>query len=299
MSDETLRTSQDPESWGLPEKVAYDNGYFAEEGVSVEFVEETLSQELPEALDQRPKTEDIKEAQFRNEEVDTYSVCEWGAIKRTHDLEDGKVIAKRTREGFTHRIYVRPDSPIETPDDLADTPVAVNHNAGSYYAVYEALEDHLAPDQIHTVHVGNPSERFKALRDGRVDAASLMEPYQTLADYVGYRGIIESPARGSRVAAPGHEDEVRVFITAFNRAVEQINTDPAQYRTEYLERLDLDRDLLDDLDITLEDLYDQITVPEYDGYEIVDEHSLHDTLDWMHRYDMIDQDADLKQLLST
>lgn len=292
-----IRTSRDPESWGLPEVVARDKGYFEDEGISVDFVDEDLSCALPEDVQGRAEAVDVKERQFLGGEVDTYSVCQWGSLTRTHELGTGTVVAVRERVNFTHAIYPRPGAGIDRIADLAGVPVGVNHQAGSYFAAFEALERHLPMDEIVVQHVGGPQDRFRALYHGDIDAASLMEPYQTLADHAGFRKLAESPARGARVAADGvDEADVRAFVRAFNRAADEINAHPERYRDAYLERLAIDDEVLELVGVDLETLSEAIEVPRYDGYELVDDATLDETFEWMRSHELIGADADLREL---
>lgn len=292
-----IRTSRDPESWGLPEAVARERGYFEDEGLSVEFVDEDLSCELPETVHGRAEAVDVKERQFLGGEVDTYSVCQWGSLTRTHELGTGTVVAVRERVNFTHAIYPGRGVGVEDVADLAGVPIGVNHQAGSYFAAFEALEDHLPEEDVVVTHVGGPQDRFRALYRGEVDAVSLMEPYQTLAERAGFRKLVESPARGARVAADGvDESDVRAFVRAFNRAAEEINAHPERYRDAYLERLAIDTEVLDLVGVDLETLRQDIEVPRYDGYELVGDGTLDATFEWMRSHELIDDDADLREL---
>ena len=73
-------------------------------------------------------------------------------------------------------IIVRQDSPIRTPPDLKDVPIAVGMRAGSHFNVPYRLEKYLALENIKVVNTGGFGARLKALLEGEVEAASLLPP---------------------------------------------------------------------------------------------------------------------------
>src|SRR5690348_17996040 len=88
-------------------------------------------------------------------------------------------------------IFVRPDSKIREPRDLANVPVAVGMRAGSHFNVPYRLEKYLPLEKIKTVNTGGFGARLKALLDGEVEAASLLPPQIDMAKQLGLRPIIE------------------------------------------------------------------------------------------------------------
>src|SRR5206468_1805238 len=69
-----------------------------------------------------------------------------------------------------HGIYVRPDSPIGRPEDLASVPIAVGLMAGSHYNVPYRLESYLPLVDIKIEPVGGFGRRLDALLKGEVEA---------------------------------------------------------------------------------------------------------------------------------
>jgi hypothetical protein len=127
-------------------------------------------------------------------------------------------------------IYVRPDSKIRKPEDLADVPVSVGLRAGSHFNVPYRLEKYLPLDRIKTVNTGGFGARLRALLDGEVEAASLLPPQIDMAEQLGLRKIIDDrfktlwwvPAN----AAPG---VVRGYLNALQRAEEALEADLPKY----------------------------------------------------------------------
>ena len=91
---------------------------------------------------------------------------------------------------------------------------------------YRMLEGFLPRDQINLVHVGDPPARYKALVEGTVDTAILLEPYISLAEKHGSRTIMESYYQGEEVASEDVDQEtVAAYLRALSRAVKRINQD--------------------------------------------------------------------------
>jgi NitT/TauT family transport system substrate-binding protein len=141
----------------------------------------------------------------------------------------GRVVAEAYGDS-PWAIYVRPDSKIRKPEDLADVPVSVGLRAGSHFNVPYRLEKYLPLERIKVVNTGGFGARLKALLDGEVEAASLLPPQIDMADQLGLRRIIAdrfktlwwSPAN----AAP---DVVRGYLNALQRAEEALEADLSRY----------------------------------------------------------------------
>ncbi|MEU6646705.1 ABC transporter substrate-binding protein [Saccharomonospora sp. NPDC046836] len=216
--------------FSLPQLVAKDEGYFAEEGLDVTFVPKEYASvtylDNHELLSAFGSTK----SHFESGEATLYRACEWGQIRRSHDSGiGGRVVSKRSAVG-SQAILVRPDAPEVHPSDLANKEVAVNFHHGSHYVALQMLEGFLPRGEIKVVHLGGPQQRYEALRDGRIPAAALMEPWITLAEKQGYKNLSEAFYVGSEVASPDLDPETYAAVgRAVNRAVVKLNEDPRPY----------------------------------------------------------------------
>ncbi|MFC6837706.1 ABC transporter substrate-binding protein [Halomarina ordinaria] len=283
-----------PFSFMLPQRVASERGYFAAEGLDVDLVERDRG-------DVDWKYIPAEETLTGDHDVDLYPICKWESIKRTWDMRDGRVVACGTFADQPYTVYVRPDSDVEEPADLAGVPVGVNRRTGQEYTVVRALEAHVPADEVTLEHHGMPTDRLRALRDGEVEAISLLEPQSTLADHLGFRPVLEFENHMGIVA--GEElagEDLEAFMRGYSRAVEDINEDPEAFREEYLAMLDADADVAPDLfeDVDREALLASIDVPTYETPEFVDREELGEQLDWMKRRRLIDGGADLDAIVS-
>ena len=278
--------------FSLPYFVARDEGYFAEEGLELELVRKGEREAAISPVEDHELISSFSGvSKFESGEASLYRACEWGQIRRSYDSQvGGQVISKRAAVG-SQAIFVRPDDPANHPQDLANRSVAVNFHHGSHYIGIQTLEGFLEKDEIKVVHVGGPRERFEALRDGRVDAAAVMEPWITVADKLGYKLIAEAYYVGSEIASSDLAPKTYEAIQrAILRAVGKINEDPKPYlhyliadvpeEIVHLEPEDFRRDRLR-----------YVPPAPYPAREF------QRTYDWMVAWDLIPQDADFQQIV--
>src|SRR5438445_12851089 len=83
---------------------------------------------------------------------------------------------------------------------MKDQPIAVTPNNGSEFTTLNMVEGFLAPEHIKRITVGSMLKRLEAVRDGKVAAASVMEPWISVAQEWGMRILIESHSTRSEAA---------------------------------------------------------------------------------------------------
>jgi len=244
---ETFRFVNEDTVFTLPWEVAIQEGLFRQEGFEVEIGEKNPANTTPELFGRN------KEVLFETGRVDAFNVCEWGAIKRT--AVEGRVrpgVIVGYRESVTAMgIVARKDSGIVRPEDLAGVPVAVQEHTGSHYMAIKMMEGFLPKSEIRTVHVGGPLARLRALLEGRVQAATLMEPFLSYAEKDGY--LITLAYYNGLVVAPPDFDRAKFqrLQAIVRRAVDLINADVRKYAPLLLN--DLPPDLR--ANMTLDDLH--------------------------------------------
>src|SRR2546428_9506206 len=131
-----IRLQSDSNAHDRPWRVAVEQGFFAQEGLDVEYHEDN-----PLGVEGRCEefSDRWKETQLRDGELEVYPVCEWGAIERVKTLGKGKIIGLDTTVR-TGAIMVRKDSRVETLAALRNAPSAVTWHAATFYAAIGALE---------------------------------------------------------------------------------------------------------------------------------------------------------------
>ncbi len=129
-----------PKGMGLNDFVAYQEGFFAAEGLDVEFDWKTFkgTQSSWKGMDyfQRPQDKPYTET----------TICNASAGM-------GKVVADAYGDS-PWAIFVRPESKIRRPEDLKDVPISVGLRAGSHFNVPYRLEKYLPLENIKIVNTG-------------------------------------------------------------------------------------------------------------------------------------------------
>lgn len=278
--------------FSLPYFVARDEGYFAAEGLDMRLVRKAKRDAAITPIEDHNLVSVFSgRSSFEHGEASLYRACEWGQIRRSYDSSaGGQVISKRAAIG-SQAIFVRPDDPANHPQDLANRMVAVNFHHGSHYIAIQTLEGFLRKDDIKVVHVGSAKERFEALRDGRVDAATVMEPWIAVAEKLGYKLMAEAFYVGSEIASPNLEPETYAAIQrAVVKAVYKINEDPRPWLHYLIADVPTDIVALEPGDFRLSRLRYAEPVP-YPAEEF------RRTYDWMVAWDLIPEDADFVQIV--
>ena len=228
MTTSQKRVKIAPKGMGLNDFVAHQEGYFAAEGLDVEFDWKTFrgTQASWKHLDyfQRPQDKPYTES---NEDV-IQGACVWGTICNA-SAGMGKVVADAYGDS-PWAIFVRPDSNIRRPEDLKDVPVSVGMRAGSHFNVPYRLEKFLPLEHIKVVNTGGFGARLKALLDGEVEAASLLPPQIAMAEQLGLRKIIADTFKTLWWVPDHFEPEaVRGYLRALERAEQAMDKDMAKY----------------------------------------------------------------------
>src|ERR671932_1723795 len=178
-----------PTGMRLHEWIALERGYFQAQGIEPvirwDVVSGIMSSWQGRAYKERPQDEPFVGTA---EPVDVINHCAWGSVCNA-GAGLGRLVP--TAYGVARwAIYVRPESPIREPADLADVPIAVGMRAGSHFNVPYRLEAYLPLERIKTLNVGGFGARLTALLDGEVAAASLLDPQISMADQLGLRCVI-------------------------------------------------------------------------------------------------------------
>jgi NitT/TauT family transport system substrate-binding protein len=228
----TIRLQSDSNAHDRPWRVAVEQGFFAAEGLNVEYHEDNPKGAAGRVEDFSQRW---KESQLQKGALEVYPVCEWGAIERVQALGGGKIIGLDTTVR-TGALMVRKDSDIQSPADLRNVPIAVTWHAGTFYAAIEVLEAAGVPfEEITLVHA---NDRLEALLGGTTQAAALMEPLVSRALAAGARKIADLRWRGGIVAGNDvDEDTAAKLRRALNRAIAWLRENEDRSRQEILRDL--------------------------------------------------------------
>src|SRR5215831_659995 len=224
MARQLHRVKIAPKGMGLNDFVAIQEGFFAAEGLDVEFDWKTFrgTQSSWKGLDYLQRPQDRPYTQDKAEVIQ--GACVWGSICNA-SAGMGRFVADAYGVS-PWAIFVRPDSSIRKPEDLKDVPISVGMRAGSHFNVPYRLEKFLALEHIKTVNTGGFGARLRALLDGEVEAASLLPPQIAMAEQLGLRKIIEDRFKTLWWVPPSAApDVVRGYLNALQRAEEALERD--------------------------------------------------------------------------
>ena len=228
----TIRLQSDSNAHDRPWRVAVEQGFFAAEGLNVEYFEDNPNGVAGRVEDFSKRW---KESQLQNGTLEVYPVCEWGAIERVQALGGGKIIGLDTTVR-TGALMVGKDSKIQSVGELRNVPIAVTWHAGTFYAAIEVLEAAGVPfEDIKLVHA---NDRLEALLNGTTQAAALMEPLVSRALAKGARKIADLRWRGGIVAGNDIDEETAGKLRrALNRAIAWLRENDERSREQVLRDL--------------------------------------------------------------
>jgi len=220
----------------LPVLVARDKGFFKDEGLDLDFVTTPGMAQVTtthlvkfDSIFDRPL-----DSVYNDGGIDQYRMCEWGIMKRAVEAERdhlrGRKIVALGASMSKFAIVVARDSKYYEPEMLKDQPIAVTPNNGSHFTTLKIMEGFLAPEYIKTVHSGSMLKRLEAVQSGKVAAASLMEPWISVAQKRGLRILVESHSTRSEAAGDDLDGPtLKKMFRAQARAVELIEKDPTPF----------------------------------------------------------------------
>ena len=220
---------------GLPEIVAYDEGLFEKEGLAVEWVdrEQGVEKKLRTDITDPRKVDPFAShgKMLEQGKADMYNACEWGNYCRVQDTSKGsRQLGRRAIVAYS-ALVVGPDSPVYTPQQLANKTIGVPFYFGTHYIALHMLEGFIPRDMIKLCSAPNGSRyRLDALLKGEVDAVTLTEPHVTLAEKKGCRIVCSAFFHGTEVASDRLDaDTYAAFNRAVREAVKRINADKKAY----------------------------------------------------------------------
>ena len=220
----------------LPVLVARDKGFFRDEGLDLEFVTTPGMAQVDtshfvkfDSVFDRPL-----DSVYNEGGIDQYRMCEWGIMKRaveanTQGLRGRKIVALGASMSM-FAIAVSRESKFYEPEMLKNQQIAVTPNNGSHFTTLKMMEGFLAKEHIKTTNAGSMPKRIEALRQGKVAAVSLMEPWISVAQKTGLRILMESHSTRSEAAGDDLDGPTLAkMFRAQARAVELIEKDPRPF----------------------------------------------------------------------
>ena len=217
----------------LQEWVAEEKGYFKDEGLDHVFRE--LIQSTDGKHHDRGDRIGAMQSFERGREAAVSCACHW-TVGVAASKGKGRLYADLYSVAPS-RVFVPPDSPIKTPEDLAGVPIAVGYQSGSHYSTIQALEQYMPLSNINlTFSDGMLFARLDQLIEGNAQASALFSGPYYFAEQLGFRKIIDTTFMiATMIAGDPDPEDPRKFFRALRRAQRDIDLRPDLY-THYYKR---------------------------------------------------------------
>ena len=229
----------------LQEWVAEEKGYFRAEGLDYEF-RDSWGRDDPGRTHATPDKFGAYQTFEKGRDEGVSCACHW-TVNVAASTGHGKLYAD-CYSLAPSAVFVPPDSPVRSPQDLEGVPISVGYQSGSHYSTLQALEQYLSPAQISLSFAdGILFSRMQKLIDRDVPAAALFSGPYYFAEQLGFRKIIDTTFMiATMLSGSPDPEDVRKFFRAMRRAQLDIDLRPERYTHHY--RKEFPARFLDQLD---------------------------------------------------
>lgn len=224
----TIRVSILPILESLPTYVADSQGYFAAQGVRIQYVPVASSAERDQLFVSGQLDAGITDM------VSTALMNKNGPILIV--VRFGRVATSTYPD---YRILVGKDSGIRNVTQLRGVPIAVSQATVIQYVTERMLQAQgFRPEDIQEVNIPSISDRMAVLVSGKAEAATIPDPLASLAISQGAYAVLADtryPQLGNseldftKAFIDQHPEAVRGFLKATEEAVRDINSDKQKW----------------------------------------------------------------------
>jgi hypothetical protein len=217
----------------LQEWVAEEKGYYADEGLEYVFREQV------QATDGKIHDTAVKVGAYQSfeagRETNVSCACHW-TVNVAASSGHGRLYP-HVYSVAPSAVFVPADSPVRTPEDLADVPISVGYQSGSHYSTIQALEQYLPSERINLSFAdGLLFKRLEQLLEGEVPAAALFSGPYYFAEQLGFRKVIDNTFMiATMIHGDPDAEDLKKFFRALQRAQRDIDLRPELY-THYYEK---------------------------------------------------------------
>jgi NitT/TauT family transport system substrate-binding protein len=262
----------------IPIFIAQQNGYFAEQGITVE----TVPVKSPQERDVLVTT-----GQVDGVLTDLQSV---GLLNK--DAPKLKAVYT-SRRPFPNapifRILAGPKTNINAPADLKGVPIGISANTVMEYLTDRMLAgEGLKPEEIAKIEIGQIPVRFEQLMNGNIQAAALPDPLaqgaiaagaKLIVDDSKYADLSQSVLTFTSDTLKAKPDTVKKFLLAWEKAVNELNANPDKYRGVLIEQGRVPQ--------SIQDTY---KMPPFPGRGVPSEGEVKDVVAWLKAKGLVGRD---------
>jgi NitT/TauT family transport system substrate-binding protein len=196
------------------------------------------------------------------------------------------------------RVLAAPESDVTSAQDLAGVPIGISQNTIIEYITDRLMEaEGLSSDQIEIVEVSAIPVRFEQLMAGQIQAGTLPDPLAQGAVAGGASLVVDdsqhtqysqSVLSFSTGAIESKPNTIEKFLKAWNRAVEDLNTNPDQFS-----------DLMIEKGRVPESIQGTYQMPPFPEGEVPSQAEWQDVVDWLLEKGLIDQPIGYEDSITT
>lgn len=265
----TLKIGLLPVLEALPVYVADSKGYFKSEGISVEFVPVASAAErdqLMQAGQIDGMINDLVSTVLYNKDTQKIAVVRFARLA--------------TPSSAQYSILAAKGSGITKPADLKGVEVGISEGTVIAYVTDRLLEaEGLQPGDIKTTNIIKISDRMQLLDQGQLKAATLPDPFSTLALQNGATVVVDDRTHTdlgnsewsfSVNTLKTKPNTVKKFLSALEKAINDINASPSQYNS-----------VLIDKKLIPTPLAGKYTLPHFPAASVPTEAQFNDVQTWM------------------
>jgi len=252
----------------LPMYVAEEQGYFQANGVSANFIPSASAAERDQLIAANQADAMIN---------DLISVALY--TKQAVQVQTVRFARTASPDTAMYSVMAAKDSGFTAPGDLAYIPIGISQGTIIDYVTSRLLEKKgLETAQIQSIAVPKINERMALLNSGEIKAATLPEPFGTMAAQDGAITIVNDsafPEYGHSVISfrkafiDQNPQTVKNFLKAIEQAVADINENPEAWQS-----------LLGEYQLVPEALADSYPVPAFPSASIPNQYQFQDVIDW-------------------
>ena len=220
----------------LPFFIALEEGYFDDEGISVQAVPVNS----PVERDQLMQAGEIN---GMLNELSSTALFNQNEIQ----LQTVRTVRMATENSPVFRILASPQSGITSVSGLSGVEIGVSKNSIIEYLTDRILQNEgLKNDEISVKSVPVIPERFQLLMSGQISAATLPDPLAQAAVLAGAVNVIDDTSHPdyslsvltfNKKTITEQKATIKKFMKAWDKAVVALNDDSDKYRGLFLEKI--------------------------------------------------------------
>ena len=270
----------------LPMYVADQRGYFSARGIQVEFLPVASAPERDQLIASGQADGMINEMTsvlFSNRSQITIQVVRF-ARAASKDQPVFKILAGK-------------ESSLNALKDLQKVQTGISQGTIIEYLFERIIQaEGYAVKDFPTINIPSVADRTSLLQSGELKAAILPDPFSDLAEQNGAVRIIDDsshPEYGYSVLSfrkafiDQNPSAIQAFLAAWEKAVEEVNFDPSQWK-----------DLLTQRQLVPAPILGSYQVPTYVTAAVPSEQQFLDALEWAKSKDLLTQDQAYKDCVN-